>query len=1086
MSLQLVLGSSGSGKSQYIYSKAIRKSMECPDKNIYIIVPEQYTMAVQKRIVEMHPKKGIINIDVVSFERLAYKVFEEVGGDSLNVLDDTGKNLIIRRVMEQNKNSLKFFNGNLNNTGFVTEMKSVISEMLQYNINVEKLGEISEASVDNSALSAKLSDINVIYSAFKEFLGRDYVTSEEILDVLCGVIDKSQLIRNSELVFDGFTGFTPIQYKLLRILFNLSEKVNISLTIDNDEKINVLDGMENIFYMSKDTIARLYRLCDEEHIKIEEPVRIISDVNRFKNSDELAFLEKNIFRNKPGIYDKEVNDIKIYSATVPKDELKYTASQILKLTRLGGYKYKDIAVVTGDIEGYGQLACNILKQNDIPVFLDYKRKVADNPLVQMIKSSLEIIEKGYTYDSVFRFLRTGMTDIERQDIDILDNYCVALGIRGRKAWVTEWSKTYRRFRGNADLNRLNELRNSIVSKLETFGEDLKAADGNVTKLTKALYDFIVAMDGSRKLLQLADRADSTEEYKQIYIKVMELLDKVVLLLGSENVTLKEYIKILDSGFDEIKIGLIPPTRDCIVIGDIERTRLDNIKVLFFVGVNDGVIPKRSDVRSVLSDMDRETLMGKGIELSPSPRQKAFLQRFYLYLIMTKTSEKLYITYAGRDISGKGIFPSYLIKIIRRMYPLLDVIYAEENEHKYLKIPKSELVWSEENIINAISESVAADLYTDKLVGSVTSFEEFASCRYAYFLQYGLRLQEREEYRFAVSDFGTILHGVIENVSSRVKKEKKSFSLLTDEERRSYVESAIESIAKDYGNTILQSSTRNEFLIKRMTGIADRTIWAIGKQLESGVFKPDEFEASFLVDIDKLPHDKTFLMQGKIDRIDICEDDENVYVRVVDYKSGKSDFELLKAYYGLKIQLITYMKAAMNIEKKKHPGKNIIPAGLLYYNISDPIIDISDNEEKDVETAVRYELRMKGIVNSNDEIIRKMDDSEKESLSIPVTRKTDGSIDERKSKVMSGEQFGNLLEYVDKKSLDNAKGILSGDVSCNPINQGQIVSCTYCPYKSVCGFSTDLGGEYRKLKKFDSDILWENIGKGVDENGKTMD
>lgn len=1084
MSLQYIFGGSGAGKSTYLYNSIIKESIKNPLENYIIVVPEQYTMATQKRVVELHPRKGVLNIDVVSFERLAYKVFEEVGAADYPVLDDTGKNLIVRRVLEQNKKALRFFGSNISNTGFVSELKSVISEMLQYDISVDKLLDINKNVDNKSLLGMKLDDISLIYGGFKEFIKNNYITSEEILDLMCRKVTESSKIRGSVIAFDGFTGFTPVQYRLMAILLDMCKEVKVALTIDISEHVNINEGIESLFYMTKDTVAHLNRICDEGHINVDK-VTVGEDIvlTRFAASKELAFLEKNIFRPGLRYYSGKVNDIVMYAGITPKDEIQYVSGEILKLTRLQGFRYNEIAVVTGDISVYGKLAANIFAQNDIPYFLDQKLHVTDNCLVEMITAVLDVIEKNYTYDSMFRYLRTGLTGLSDENIDILDNYCLAVGIKGRKQWSTQWCRKFRSSGITTDLNMLNELRLNVMEPLTELDKELKEADGNVRLMTTALYKFLVRMHCEEQMSLLAK--SHGDEYRQIYKKIMELFDKIVHLLGSEKVSVKEYNRIMASGFDEIKIGLIPPTKDCVVIGDIERTRLDNIKAMFFIGVNDGYVPKKSDSRSVLSETDRQKLKEMEVSLSMSVREKAFVQRFYLYLIMTKTSGRLYITYAYNSMDMKAILPSYIVRMLKKMFPGMNVLSYDDTakEHSYIKIPKTELEWTDENLAKILADGVALKLYGKELTGSVTSFEQFASCQYAYFCRYGLDISEREEYRFAVNDFGTILHAVIEDVSKNIKRNKKSFVLLSDEERRSLVSESIHAVADNYGNTILKSTSRNEYLIKRMEDLADKTLWAIGKQLADGLFTPDTFEKGFLTKIENLPHDVSFFMQGKIDRIDICEDDENVYVKVVDYKTGHADFDLFKTYYGLKIQLFTYMREAIAYEKKKHEGKNVIPAGLLYYNIDNPIVETKQTDDSAIEELIRKELRMKGVVNSNKNIISKLDSTEGTSLNIPVTVGKSGNIDVSKSKVLTTEELLAVGRYVDRENLDKATKILDGSIHINPYEKGNENSCAYCPYNSVCGFSEDMPGvKFRRLEYMSPDDIWAQI-KGNEEKQK---
>ena len=1095
MSLQFITGGSGAGKSEYLSRLVCEESVRRPHDNFIVVVPEQYTMETQKKLVHMHSRKGILNIDVVSFERLAYKVFEELGGGNRPVLDDTGKNLIVRRVLEKEKKKLDYFGSSIEKTGFVSELKSVISELLQYGITPQQLGEIGENVKEKQQLSAKLKDIRLVYEEFMAFLSTNYITSEEILDVLCGLVEKSKLIAGSEIIFDGFTGFTPIQYKLMRLLLVYSKGIKISVTIDKKERPTGHESWNNLFFMSKEMMNRLIAICEEEGINVDDTVCVDRDINyRYEGAKDLAYLERNLFRYKGGVYTGTPENIRIYEGSNPK-ELQYIVSEILQLTRKEGFRYRDIAVVTADLETYGKVAANMMKQNDIPAFLDYKRSVAANPYVEMLCSALEIVEKGYPYDTMFRYLRTGLTGISRHDIDMLENYCLAVGIRGSRAWHEPWKKKMKRSTYQPELETLNALREQIMAPFLNLEAVLKDKEANVRAYVTAVYEFVTALHSAEQIKALSECEPAGNEYEQLYAKVLELFDRIVELLGEENVSLKEFNRIVAAGFEEMKVGLLPPTSDCVMIGDIERTRLDNVKVLFFAGVNDGVVPKKNENCSVLSETDRSILEAQEIVLSPSAREKAFIQKFYLYLMMTKASHRLYLSYAKKSSDGKTALPSYLIRNVRRMFPDVRITDADgqDGQFVYLKIPKQDIEWNTENYIKTLSENAALLLYGTQLKGSISAFETYASCRFAYFLEYGLKLSQREEYRFAVQDFGTVLHGVLEDVSRQLKEEKKSFSLLSDEERKKRVSESVVRIAAEYGNTILKDNSRNEYMIKRLTDLADRTVWAIGKQLERGEFAPDAYEMNFLVDEHEVLGDKSLYMQGKIDRIDICEDDNNVYVRVVDYKTGKSDFDLLKTFYGLKLQLVTYMKAAQRIEKKRHPDKNIIPAGILYYNIDNPIIEVQsmpDEEDADyreaVDEMILENLRMKGVVNEDTEIIRKMDDRGGKSAVIPVAFKSNGELDMR-SHIYSTQKFEQLTDYVTEKSADMAAGIFGGNVDVNPYHTQKEDACTYCPYHAVCGFSPDIpGGQSRSLKIFSDEEIWKKIREGVDENGKPLD
>jgi ATP-dependent helicase/nuclease subunit B len=428
-----------------------------------------------------------------------------------------------------------------------------------------------------------------------------------------------------------------------------------------------------------------------------------------------------------------------------------------------------------------------------------------------------------------------------------------------------------------------------------------------------------------------------------------------------------------------------------------------------------------------------------------------------------------------------------------MFPELAITESSDvtGQLGYIRIPKSELVFEENQFIEDLGETLALQLYGEELYGSVSAFEKFTGCMFSYFLKTGLGLEERDEYSFEVTDFGTVMHSIIENVCREMKDEKRSLGSLSDEERLERIEKVIGDISKNYSDDILFDTSRNTYMITRMTKLADRTLWALGRHMDAGSFNSEKFELEFRMDEEQLALDEGYgrmVIKGKIDRIDIFEDDENVYVRIVDYKSGNSQFDLLQTYYGIKMQLVTYMNAAMQYEKKKHKGKHIIPAGIYYYNISDPILEVEDepDENEPLEEMMLEKLRMAGATNSNENIIKMMDGTDEDkSLVIPVEFKKDGSA-KKSSKLYSTDQFNLLGQFMSRKMKDIGKQILDGNVSVNPYSSAGKTPCEYCPYSAVCGFSGNLKSGYRHLKKFEDAEMWENMEKGVDENGKQLD
>lgn len=1122
MALQLILGSSGVGKSHYGFTKIIAESRKNPDKNYLVIVPEQFTMQTQKELVSLHPDQGIMNIDVLSFQRLAYRVFEEVGGGTNPVLEETGKTLVLQRVAQEQQKELKVLGTNLKRTGAAAQMKSLVSELMQYQVDPENLEQWAKKAEGKQMLSCKLQDIRVVYEGFLKFIEGRYIAGEEVLDLLCQRIGQSRLVKGSTVLLDGFTGFTPVQNQVVGELLRLSERVYVTASIDEKEDPFHYDGPHRLFSMTKKMIGKLVQTCQESKVAIEEPVRLKFHKNsRFVHAPALRALEANLFRYRNYSYTSRQEEIVIRAAEDPQSELEAAAVTIHRIVREQGYRYKDFAVVTGDLATYGHYAEQIFGKLQIPCFVDEKHSVLMNPLVEFIRSAVDLAVQNFSYESVFRYLRCGMSSLTMEEVDELENYCIALGIRGRKKYEEKWVRVYRGM-DKAKLEEINTLRRRFLEEVSGFVQGFKEKNLTVEKRTRVLYEFICANAIQEKLktreleFKAAGNTAMEREYGQIYGIIMNLLDKLVEVLGTETISISHYQEILEAGFLEAQVGMIPPVADQVMIGDIERTRLKDVKILFFVGINEGVIPKPVSRAGILSEPDREYLQQQEVELAPTAREEMYMQRFYLYLNLTKPSEKLYLSYCKSNRKGEAMLPSYLIGMIRKLYPeirteelkaydLLRQLETPEDGLKSLaeglrqwKEGEQDKVWEElyswyykdkhwkkitkelvtaafyENPAEAISKAVAKAMYGNILVNSATRLEQFAACAFAHFVKYGLELEERPAYEFNAADMGSIMHTALEHFSWKLSANGLHWRDLTEELREKLIDESVEELVHDYGNTILHSSSRNLYMITRVKRMLRRTVWALQTQVEKGQFEPGGFEVSFAMEDNldsinfELAPDEKVKLRGRIDRMDVCETEDKVYVKIIDYKSGNTSLNLVELYYGLQIQLVVYMNAAVELEQKKHPGKQVEPAGIFYYQIQDPLVDAEGEEsQEEVLQKVLRALKLDGISRAEDEVIFLMDTTlgaGSTSAVIPVGYNKNGSLS-CYSHTAEKKDFETISRFTNRKIQEIGRRILDGEVQVSPYRMEKKEACAYCPYGGICGFDERIDGfSYRDLKK----------------------
>lgn len=1141
MGLQFIFGASGAGKSHYIYHKIIEESMEHPEQQYIILVPEQFTMQTQKQLVTMHPRKGIMNIDVLSFERLALRVREELGETGRELLEETGKSMVLRKVAQEKKKELKLLGSKMNKQGYVAQMKSMVSELRQYEITPEDLEELLEGLEDKPQLYHKLRDIKVLYQGFFEHLEGKYITQEEVLDVFAKIACRSRKLQGSTLVLDGYTGFTPIQMQAMEQLLLLCRQVYVTITIGEGEDPFRLGSPHQLFYLSKQTVGKLCKIARESGVPFGQtwvPEQGGRYQGRFRDNPALAFLEKNLFRYGRKSCADERKAVHIRESLNPGTEMEETACLIHRMVRKEGYRYGDLAVITGDMEVYAPAASRAFEAYGIPCFIDQKHSLFFNPFVEYIRSAVNMVVENFSYESVFRLLRCGLSDVARSEIDVLENYVVAEGIRGLAAWKEEWVRPYRG-QEPGELIRLNQTREKLVDMWEPFVDIMKDPKARVEDHARALYGYICADHIERKLkehekeFQEQGKTALSREYAQIYRIVMDLLDKLVDVLGEERVGARAFQEILEAGLSEAKVGVVPPASDQVLVGDMERTRLKDVKILFFVGVNEGKLPKDSRGGKLLSDQNREELAvplkERGLALAPTAREELYTQKFYLYINLTKPSKRVYVSYSRLSQSGEALLPSYLVSQIQRLFPRAaraeEIPLDRENIEGALSRVARDLGKREEktplfqelyswffrhpqwnsclrtlvkaayhvNPKDSIGKEAAQALYGIELENSATRLEQFARCACSHFLLYGLTLKERVRYEFSMADLGSLLHASLDLFAKRLGEQGLSWNDLEDELRDKMAEDCVDQVVSQSGQTVLWANARNAHTVDRAKRMVKKSVWALQQQLRQGSFTPALTEWGFgpwdhirALDI-PLSSGQRLSLTGRIDRIDVCQEGDQVYVKVIDYKSGNTKLDMVKLYHGLQLQLGLYLGAALELEQRRFPEKEVRPAGIFYYHIKDPVLDREDVKDPEHPGPdILKKLKMDGIAGAEPDILTKLDKSlsagkSVESMTIPVKFTAKGTLASG-SKVADQEQFSRLTCYVHEKIRQIGQEILAGKVQADPYGYQKENACGYCPYRNICGFDEKLPGyAYRRLPDMDQDQVWEKMREALEKD-----
>lgn len=1134
MGLQLIIGNSGSGKTQMLYENIIQRSLH-EDRKFYTVVPEQFTMETQRTIVELSgERQGTTKIDIVSFNRLAKRVFDEAGLNQLEMLDDTGKSLLIRKVVEQNKKDFRIFGSKTKMNGFVSEMKSMISELYQYGIVGDKFDEMLSMTEGKPLLHAKLQDVDLVRKKLKEYMQEKYIMDEEMLGRVSMLMDDSKIINDSVISFDEYTGFSPVQYEVIRKLLKRAKDVYVTITLRDGEHIDYSkDSDLDVFGIAIKTIRKLKDIANEEKVEIYSDM-ILTENKRQKDKKGLLHLEQNIFRTKVRPAHAE-NQISIHACDNPIDEITYLAYTIHSLINQG-YRYKDIAVITTDIEEYHRYIEEIFKKYQIPAFIDDKSNVMANPMVESIRAFLDIIGESFSYESVFRFLRCGMTDLERDEIDVLENYVIKNGIRSKK----KWTQTFEEENDEYDLLRQRVL-NLIMPVYEVFKEKRKIS---VQDALAALTQLIEELKMNEQLEVIAQKFEQmgkpskANEIRQTYDKIMELFERTTNLIGDEKTNAKELLLLLEAGFEDIKVSSIPPTLDRVVVGDLIRTRLNHVKVLFVIGANDGLIPQADSGNGVLTRQEREFLYNQGVELSPTVRENAFIQKYYLYLILTKMSDRLYISYKKSTADGEAMRASYIVHTIQKMYTdlqILDESVVEEDTlskqitnketalafvcknvndfvqgklsqdenkvfceiYKELKLAGVDVEDMVSRVLDhrpagKLDEIVARVLYGKNMKNSVSRLETYAQCAYKHFVEYGLSLVERRNYEVYSDDIGKVYHKTMELFFKKVKDKNIHFEDVNDDVRTKILKESIgEAVGSEENGEVFHDTGRNSYLLERIEKISDKTLQILLEQIQAGEFVPSEFEIQFSPDMGYdnmkyiLKDGNEMNIRGVIDRIDYYDCGDEIYIKIIDYKTSDKKFKISDVYNGIQLQLSVYMDAAIKHAQKKYPNKKIVPGGMFYYGMEDVDIDeedlkLTDNSEENEKIIKKERMKKKrinGVVNESMQVLKAFDrdmqdikDQAGESLFVPVTFKKDGGFTKSSKQLTIGD-MNCLLSFTHKKVGEFGQEILDGSIEVNPkYTSKQYLPCTYCEYSGICGFEDKLANYTRISSMDDSEAL----------------
>ncbi|MDU5723343.1 MAG: helicase-exonuclease AddAB subunit AddB [Clostridium butyricum] len=1148
MSIRFIYGRAGIGKSTWCINSIAENIKKDDENKLILIVPEQYTFNTENRILKSIGESALLRTQVLSFKKMAHEVFEECGGRVKEIIKESGRNMLIHKVLNEKIESLEYFRKISREQGFYEIVSDVISEFKKYNVEVDSLRNIEE-SIQESDLYNKIRELSIIYEAFNEEMNEGYIDGDDELTLLGKKLLENDIYTNSEVWIDEFSTFTPQQLEIIRLLARRCKRVNITLCMDNRDNSNGNQDITDVFNTIKNTENKILKIMKENNISYDKPINlnminVNEGYNRFKNSPELEHIEKYFFTYPFNSFNRKCENVKLYKANNIYDEIERVAKSITALIRSGKYRYKDISVVCRNIDDYEKITSVIFKDYEIPYFLDKKLELLNNPLIILITSAFEILFKDWSYESVFKYLKTGLTGIENSYIDILENFVLEYGVKGYK-WTVKEIISESWFNNNEELSEekifISEIMDEVRRPLLVFHNKIRGKH-KVSHICKAIYEFLIDIHAFERINEWIEKfdeiglEDKVKEYSQVEESVIDILDQAVDVMGDKDLDSYDFFKILNSGFNNEEIGVIPVALDQVNIGDVARIKGRDVKVLYIVGVNDGILPASKKEEGILSDNDRNILSDIGIELASNTRNKVFEEQFLLYTVLTISSDFLMISYPMADFEGKSLRPSIVISRIKKILPklveesdLYDLSSYKDKLNKVISpIPTfNELIlamrkncdeenveeyWREvykwykdspeyenkvknifkgldySNLKNHVNKNNLRELYANedgKLMFSVSRLEKYAECPFSYFVQYGLKAKNRKIYEFTPPDLGSFVHDILDLFTNRVKKEGILWSELNNERCKDIVSNLIDIRLSEQTNSILNSSKRFKYLSQRFKRVISKSVTVMAEQIGKGEFEVFKTEFDFgnyktgEAVMLNLQDDEKVYLQGRIDRIDTLDLDGQTYIRIIDYKTGAKKFDLNELYYGLQMQLLVYLDAIIK-NSKYILEKQVIPGAVLYFKVDDPIIKSKkEMTTEEVETEVLEELKLKGLVLKDAKVVKAMDrDIEGYSLVIPAAFKKDGDF-KSTSDVVTEEEFTLLREYVNRKMISLCEDMLCGDIKIEPTKQANRSYCEYCDFSSICQFDTSIkDNKYKIVGKKSRTEIWDNIRSDV--------
>lgn len=1119
MELNAYIGRAGTGKSKAIIEEIKEKMKQDPlGDPIVLIAPTQNTFQLEQAFVNDKTLNGSLRTEVLHFERLSYRVFQEVGGLMEQQLSKAGTEMMIYDIIQQHQSELRLYQSQVKYYGFSEKLYEQIQDFKKYAVSPQQLETYIAENNLQTRTKHKLQDIALVYKHLEDRINGEYVSTEDSLQRFIEMMDQSEWLKRAEIYIDGFHNFSTLEYQIIQSLVKYAKKVTIVLTTDGDR------DLFSLFRKPSESLTHIEEIANNLNIQLHS--RQFLDVQRFIHND-LKHLEQNFNALQFEPIPTEGN-VEILEASGMREEINEVARRILRENREQGRRFQDIAILYRD-ESYAFLMESILPQYDIPYNIDVKSSMTHHPIMEMIRSLIEVIQTGWQFDPLMRLFKTNILTKKFKDsqylIDILENFVLERGIYGKR-WIDDKYFDIEQFRKmglkrqpltdeeRETFERVIQLKNDVMKKVMLFEEKINNASTAIAFAT-AFYEAMEAFDLPSQLMTDRDTLDVNGEHKkaeeidQIWNGLIQILDDLVTVFDDQSMSKTRFLELFDIGLEQLEFIMIPQTLDQVSIGTMDLAKVDNKQHVYLVGANDGVLPQTVTASSLITDEEKKYFQEQSsIELSPTADILQMDEAFVCYIAMTRSRAHVTFSYALMGASGDVKEPSPFLHQIQQLYTNLEVqnihhqhqaepLRLMEHPHQTkIALFESLKAWLDDELVAEtwldtyqvmrddtrlndgltyllsaltydnqtvqLNPSLSKALYGSTINASVSRFEGYQACPFKHFASHGLRLNERTKYKLENFDLGDIFHRVLKFISEKVNGDFKN---LNPKQIHKLTTEALSEILPEVQFNLLNSTAYYRYLSQRIGAIVETTLTALKYQGSHTKFTPQRFEASFR----RKPKDQSELLaaplqtkqgipiniRGQIDRIDTYQQGDESFVNIIDYKSSKysGTLDLTKVYYGLQMQMMTYMDIVLQNKSRLGLTDMTKPGGLLYFHVHEPRIKLAWNQlsEDKRDTEFINSFKLSGLLNSATSVLDAFDTRLEPSYNsdiVPLGLKKDGGI-KSNSKVADEQTIYKLIKHNKQNFIETASNIMDGHTEVAPMKYNQTLPCDFCNYKSVC-------------------------------------